>query len=147
MNKIIILLIICFCITTPLYAESDDSSVFDTHQIEALVGAKGVLDEESNEFEISIPRTDINVSAAGIKLTPGLGLVSCATFKTLGSTGEVIGDVVLFEDQINLVMKEALENGLNITALYHHSLFFFPLNHPPLLHHRPHPHHHPHPHH
>ncbi len=123
MNKIIILLIICFCITTPLYAESDDSSVFDTHQIEALVGAKGVLDEESNEFEISIPRTDINVSAAGIKLTPGLGLVSCATFKTLGSTGEVIGDVVLFEDQINLVMKEALENGLNITALYHHSLW------------------------
>src|SRR5437764_1619138 len=35
----------------------------------------------------------------------------------------VMGDTVLFEDEVNPVMSVALENGLSVTALHNH--FFF----------------------
>lgn len=35
----------------------------------------------------------------------------------------LMGDTVLFEDEVNPVMSVALENGLSVTALHNH--FFF----------------------
>ena len=35
----------------------------------------------------------------------------------------VMGDTVLFEDEVNAAMSAALDNGLNVTALHNH--FFF----------------------
>jgi uncharacterized protein DUF1259 len=35
----------------------------------------------------------------------------------------VMGDIVLFEDEVNPVMSAALDNGLQVTALHNH--FFF----------------------
>ena len=35
----------------------------------------------------------------------------------------VMGDLVLFQDEVNSVMTAALENGLNVTALHNH--FFY----------------------
>ena len=35
----------------------------------------------------------------------------------------VMGDLVLFEDEVNPVMSVALDNGLEVTALHNH--FFF----------------------
>ena len=123
MKKIIILLIFSFLTFSSASAETGDSSLLDTHQIENLTGAKGELDKESNVFKISVPRTDLKVTAAGVKLTPALGLTSWAAFKPIHSEGIVMGDMVLFEDQINFVMKEALDNGLKITALHNHYLW------------------------
>jgi hypothetical protein len=42
-----------------------------------------------------------------------------------GTTSEamVMGDMVLFQDEVNPVMSEALDNGLAVTALHNH--FFF----------------------
>src|SRR5204863_1328209 len=89
-------------------------------KIEQLTGAKGKMDEKERAFKVSLPRNDINVTAAGVKLTPAMGLTCWAAFKTMGDHAMVMGDQVLTEDQVNPVMSVALDNGLEVTALHNH---------------------------
>ena len=92
----------------------------DTARIEQLTGAKGKLDEKEGAFKVSVPRTDLAVNAAGVRLTPPLGLTSWASFMRAGDRDMVMGDLVLLEDQVNPVMSAALDNGLEVTALHNH---------------------------
>ncbi len=92
----------------------------DTAKIEQLTGVKGQLDETEHAFKVSAPRTDLKVTAAGVKMTPPMGLTSWAAFKRIGDSTAVMGDMVLLEDQVNPVMDVASENGLEVTALHHH---------------------------
>ena len=108
------------------YAGSRSSPALDTKIIENLTGAKGEFDQESNVFKVFAPPTGLKVSAMGVKLTPALGLMSWASFKSLGADVEVMGDMVLLEHQVNFVMKEALDHGLNVTALHNHFLWDSP---------------------
>ena len=96
------------------------SARFNTASIEQLTGAKGKLDEKEGTFKVSVPRSDLTVSAAGVRLTPPMGLTSWATFKRSGKDTIVMGDMVLAEDQVNPAMSVALENGLEVTALHNH---------------------------
>ena len=92
----------------------------DTVRIEALTGAKGALDEKEGVFRVSVPRTDLAVTAAGVRMTPPMGLTSWAAFKRAGGHTIVMGDLVLLEDQVNPVMSAALDAGLEVTALHNH---------------------------
>jgi hypothetical protein len=92
----------------------------DTIRIEALTGAKGALDEKEGVFKVSVPRTDLAVTAAGVRLTPPMGLTSWAAFQRAGIHTMVMGDLVLLEDQVNPVMSAALDAGLEVTALHNH---------------------------
>ena len=95
-------------------------SGLDTARIEQLTGAKGKLDEKEGAFKVSVPRTDLAVTAAGVRLTPPLGLTSWASFQRSANRAMVMGDLVLLEDQVNPVMSVALDNGLEVTALHNH---------------------------
>src|SRR5438874_3311457 len=92
----------------------------DTVKIEQLTGLKGKLDEKEGVFKVSLPRGDIAPTAAGVKLTPPLGLTAWAAFSGGGAHTMVMGDVVLTEDQVNPAMSAALDNGLEVTALHNH---------------------------
>ncbi len=93
---------------------------FDMGKIEELTGAKGVFNEAEGVFKVSVPRSDLNVVAAGVRLTPPMGLTSWAAFKQAGKHTVVMGDMVLLEDQVNAVMSVALDSGLEVTALHNH---------------------------
>jgi hypothetical protein len=86
----------------------------DTATIERLTG------EKEGALKVSVPRSDLDVTAAGVKLTPPLGLTSWAAFQKAGDHTMVMGDMVLLEDQVNPVMSVALDNGLAVTALHNH---------------------------
>jgi len=92
----------------------------DTATIERLTGVKGELNEKERAFKVSVPRSDLDVTAAGVKMTPPLGLTSWAAFQKAGDHVMVMGDMVLLEDQVNPVMSVALDNGLAVTALHNH---------------------------
>lgn len=92
----------------------------DTARIERLTGAKGAFDEKEGVFKVSVPRTDLAVTAAGVRVTPPMGLTSWAAFKRAGAHTIVMGDLVLLEDQVNPVMSAALDAGLEVTALHNH---------------------------
>ena len=92
----------------------------DTAKIEQLTGAKGDLNTQEGVFKVNVPRTDLAVTAAGVKMTPPMGLTSWAAFQQVGPQTIVMGDIVLLEDQVNPVMSVALTNGLEVTALHNH---------------------------
>src|SRR3982751_6869024 len=92
----------------------------DGQKIEQRTGAKGQMNEKENVFKVSMPRSDLNVTAGGVRLTPALGLTCWAAFTRAGGHTMVMGDQVLLEDQVNPVMSVALENGLEVTALHNH---------------------------
>jgi Domain of Unknown Function (DUF1259) len=96
------------------------AQALDTARIESLTGAKGALDEKEGVFKVSVPRTDLAVTAGGVRMTPPLGLTSWAAFKRAGDQTVVMGDLVLLEDQVNPVMSAALDGGLEVTALHNH---------------------------
>jgi hypothetical protein len=98
----------------------------DTARIEQLTGAKGKLDEKAGVFKVSVPRSDLSVRAAGVRLTPPMGLTCWAAFERAGAHTMVMGDMVLLEDQVNPVMSVALDNGLEVTALHNHFLWDTP---------------------
>jgi hypothetical protein len=101
-------------------AESATGTPIDTATIERLMGAKGTLNEKEGVFKVSSPRSDLAVTAAGVKLTPPMGLTSWAAFHKADGRTMVMGDTVLLEDQVNPVMSVALESGLEVTALHNH---------------------------
>lgn len=114
--KVTFALLLFVCPATP-FAQT---SRWDTAKIEELTGAKGALNEKEGVFKVSVPRADLNVTTAGVKMTPPLGLTSWAAFKKAGNEVMVMGDMVVLEDQVNAVMSVALDNGLEITALHNH---------------------------
>ena len=106
----------------PLFGASSmtGSATLNTARIEELTGAKGTFNEKEGVFKVSVPRSDLKVTAAGVKMTPPLGLTSWAAFKKVGAQTMVMGDMTLLEDQVNPVMSVALENHLEVTALHNH---------------------------
>jgi hypothetical protein len=95
-------------------------NTLDTATIEKLTGAKGTMDAKEGVFKVSVPRTDLSVTAAGVRMTPPMGLTSWAAFQRAGEQVMVMGDLVLLEDQVNPVMSVALDQGLEVTALHNH---------------------------
>lgn len=92
----------------------------DTTKIEQLTGIKGEMNEKEGVFTVRAPRTDLQVTTAGVKMNPAMGLTSYAAFMKAGAKTMVMGDTTLLEDQVNPVMSVALENGLEVTALHNH---------------------------
>src|SRR6185369_17484774 len=92
----------------------------NTAKIEQLTGAKGTLDPTEGVFKVSVPRSDLGVTVAGVKMVPPLGLTSWAAFQPAGDQTMVMGDMVLQEDQVVPVMDTALNNGLEVTGLHNH---------------------------
>src|SRR5205809_76900 len=48
----------------------------NTGRIEELTGEKGKLDEREGAFKVSVPRGDLDVRVAGVRMTPPMGLTS-----------------------------------------------------------------------
>jgi hypothetical protein len=96
----------------------------DTARIEEVTGLKGTFAEQEGVFKVTSPRADTRVSVDGWAMPPFMGLTSWAAFQA-GQAGKsmVMGDLVLFQDEVNPVLSELLDSGLEVTALHNH--FFF----------------------
>jgi hypothetical protein len=107
---------------SPAVAQSPTG--LDTAKIEQLSGLKGTFFPDENVFKVGKARTAVKVYVDGWPMPPFMGLDSWAAF-TPGHDGQVImmGDTVVFEDEVNPVMSAAFDAGLEVTALHNH--FFF----------------------
>ena len=105
-------------------AMAQPAAKFDTDQIEKITGLKGAYSQAENVFKVSKPRPEMNVRVNGWKIPPFMGTGSWAAFTPMadGQT-MVMGDNVVYEDEVAATMSAALENGLEVTALHNH--FFF----------------------
>jgi hypothetical protein len=95
----------------------------NTARIDELTGLKGKMNEKEGVYKITFPRGDVKVVVDGWNMPPFMGLGTWAAFTATKDSAMVMGDTVLFEDEVNAAMSAALDNGLNVTALHNH--FFF----------------------
>ena len=95
----------------------DARAIGDAAATEATSTPDGVV-------RVGWARDDVLVAVDGVRLPPAAGLGSWAAFKALpdGST-MVMGDTVVFEDEITPAINAAFAHGLEITALHNHFTF------------------------
>ena len=96
----------------------------DPAEVEAATGIKPEVHD--GVAKVSYARSDVKVEVDGFAMPPFMGLTSWAAFtrgEKPGVQAMVMGDLVLFEDEVSDVMSAALGNGLAVTALHNH--FFY----------------------
>src|SRR5205823_9910606 len=72
---------------------------------------------------IEWPRKDVSVRVDGMPLKPFAGLGSWAAFTPAPHGAMMMGDTVVFQDEVTPAMDAAFEHGLEVTALHNH--FFY----------------------
>jgi hypothetical protein len=101
-------------------------AALDTAKIDNLTGLKGKFNEKEGVYKVTFPRSDVKVAVDGWQMSPFMGLGTWAAFTGTNDNAMVMGDTVIFEDEVNAVMSVALDNGLNVTALHNHFFFDHP---------------------
>jgi phosphotransferase system IIB component len=111
----------CFFSLTTAFTHA---ASLDTATIEQITGVKGAMNTNEGVFKVTSPRNDVKVSVDGWAMPPFMGLASWAAFtEQKADDVMVMGDTVLFQDEVNPVMSTALDNSLAVTALHNH--FFY----------------------
>src|SRR4051812_23378314 len=98
----------------------------NTARIDELTELKGKMNEKEGVYKVTFPRNDVKVVVDGWTMPPFMGLGTWAAFIATKDGAMVMGDTVLFEDEVNAAMSAALDNGLNVTALHNHFFFDHP---------------------
>ena len=105
-------------------APSAPKPPLEAARVAAATGGKP--ETTDNVVKVSFPREE-RVDIGGFTKVPAfMGLTSWAGFvpgEKPGVEAMVMGDIVLFEDEVNAAMSAALDGGLEVTALHNH--FFF----------------------
>src|SRR6516164_8496755 len=94
----------------------------DAEKIAAASGAKATTTKDGI-VRIGWPRTDVAVKVDGMPLKPFAGLGSWAAFTPTAHGAMVMGDTVVFQDEVTPAMDAAFAGGLEVTGLHNH--FFF----------------------
>jgi len=109
-----------------MFASAPVSAEGTTLDIEAIGRAAGTEATATADGVVRVGwlRNDVPVTIDGVPLPPAAGLGSWAAFKSLpGGKFMVMGDTVVFEDEITPAMDAAFAHGLEITALHNHFVF------------------------
>jgi hypothetical protein len=94
----------------------------DPDAIATASGAKATTTPDG-VVRIAWARTDVSVSVDGMPLKPFAGLGSWAAFTSAPHGAMVMGDTVVFQDEVSPAMDAAFANGLEVTGLHNH--FFY----------------------
>jgi hypothetical protein len=95
---------------------------------EAIGTAAGTQASQSPDGVVRIAwsRTDVAVRVDGAALAPAAGLGSWAAFRATTDGAIVMGDTVVFQDEITPALDAALAAGLAVTGLHNHFVFDVP---------------------
>ena len=90
-------------------------------QVEDAMGRAGQM-QLGDVIKFGMPRKDLHVVLDGVDVKPGLALGSWAAFKRDAMGAMVMGDLVLAEDEVEPVLMELQEGGIQESALHNHLL-------------------------
>jgi len=98
----------------------------DWRAVDAAMGRPGTA-QPGNVRRYGMPRSDLRVTAAGVRIRPGFALGSWLAMTPHGdSAGQprvmAMGDMVLTEDELAPVMTALQQGGVEQTAVHHHLL-------------------------
>jgi hypothetical protein len=95
---------------------------------EAIGHAAGVAATATPEGVVRVAwaRAEVPVSVDGARLDPAAGLGSWAAFQPAHDGAMMMGDTVLFEDELTPALDAALAAGLEVSAIHNHFTFDSP---------------------
>ena len=105
-----------------LAGSEGDGAKLNAEKIAAASGAKTTTAPDG-VVRIGWPRTDVAVKVDGLAFPPAAGLGSWAAFTPTKHGAMVMGDTVLFQDEVTPAMDAAFAGGLEVTGLHNH--FFY----------------------
>jgi hypothetical protein len=94
----------------------------DAEKIGTAAGVKATTTKDGI-VRIGWPRTDVAVKVDSMPLKPFAGLGSWAAFTPTAHGAMVMGDTVVFQDEVTPAIDAAFAGGLEVTGLHNH--FFF----------------------
>ncbi|MDH7945141.1 DUF1259 domain-containing protein [Pseudohongiella sp. SYSU M77423] len=101
----------------------DAAEGLDSDAISRAAGTSATV-QDDGVVRIAWSRDDVPVTVDGILLPTQAGLGSWAAFKELADGGVMLmGDTVVFEDEITPAMDAAIAHNLDITGLHNHFIF------------------------
>jgi hypothetical protein len=92
----------------------------DTAAIDAIMGSKGKAN--GGVYQFTIPRSE-KITDGGMPVPPSMGSGIGINFEPLGDgKAAVTGDFVLTAEEVNPVIRQLREHGIEVTALHNHML-------------------------
>jgi hypothetical protein len=95
---------------------------FDAEVIRRGLGAD-VSTTDDGVVRATFPRTEVEVTVDGMSFPAPAGLTSWAAFAPASGGAMMMGDTVVFQDEVSPAMDAAFAAGLEISALHNH--FFY----------------------
>lgn len=87
--------------------------------VDSALGRSGTLQGET--YRVGFPRSDLHVTVGTVTVRPALALGSWVAFKqTKDSLAMLMGDLVLLESEVGLVVDALQRGGIDQTALHNH---------------------------
>jgi len=78
-------------------------------------------DFKSGVLKVNIPRNDLKITVQGFPTPTPFGFGGWIAFTKAENAAEVMmGDLVLLQEEVNLVLSRLLDNGIDVTALHNH---------------------------
>ena len=102
----------------PVHAQPDGAKL-DATKIGAAAGLKATTAPEG-VVRLSWARDDIKVTVDHMPFKPAGGLGSWAAFTATKHGAMVMGDTVVFQDEVTAAMDAAFASGLEVTGLHNH---------------------------
>jgi hypothetical protein len=103
-------------------ARTEGGKSLDADKIGNAAGAKATTTPDG-VVRLAWARDDVPVKVDGMTWKPAGGLGSWAAFTATSHGAMVMGDTVVFQDEVTPAMDAAFASGLEVTALHNH--FFF----------------------
>jgi hypothetical protein len=103
-------------------APAADPTPLNAEKIGAAAGVKATTAPDG-VVRVAWPQTDVAVTVDRMPLKPFAGLGSWGAFTPTAHGAMVMGDTVVFQDEVDAAMDAAFANNLEVTALHNH--FFY----------------------
>ncbi|MEC0236637.1 DUF1259 domain-containing protein [Paenibacillus kribbensis] len=90
----------------------------DWKTLEQIFGRKGTV--QDSVFKVTFPRSDLKVKVGEVIIEPGLALTGWLAFKPHGNETMMMGDLVLLDTEVPIVLSKLSDSGIDITGLHNH---------------------------
>ncbi len=108
-------------LATIAQTKPQDDAAAQWKPVQDAMGRPGAL-QPDGAFKFSMPRKDLKVTLDGTSIKPALALGSWTAFEGTRDHAMVMGDLVLTEDEVEPVMAELQQDGIQETAVHNHLL-------------------------
>lgn len=93
-------------------------NTIDLTKLDLILGYKGEMSK--GVYKYTIGRPDVKLREHGIPITTFMGFNTWAAFQGSDDHAAVCGDFTMTEDEVALVIKTLVENGIEVAAVHNH---------------------------